>query len=65
MIAADIQFTPVSQKQFASLLNEMADLPGYEMPKVVRNAGRDFCRAALKVTPLAKRLTAASCVCFR
>lgn len=59
MIQADMQFTPVSQAHFSALIDEMQEVTKAEMPKVIRNVSRDFCRSAMKVTPLARRLTEA------
>lgn len=52
-------FTRESEMQFGALMDEMQKLTKREMPIVVRNVGRDFCRAAMKYTPLARRLTEA------
>jgi len=47
-----IQFSPQSMRRFGGLLNEMAYVTRAEMPKVVRNTGRDFVRKVLGLTPV-------------
>lgn len=48
-----IQFDPSDVKRLQNAITEMQAVTKAEMPKVVRNTGRDFCRSAMKYTPLA------------
>ena len=47
-----IKWDAKQERRFAGLLREMSAVTRREMPTVIRNAGRDYCRAALRFTPL-------------
>ena len=49
----DISVSFDGMPEFAGMVADMARLTGAEQSKVVRNVARDFCRAALKLTPMA------------
>jgi hypothetical protein len=49
-----IKWDEMQSATFAAHIDEMQRLTGAEVPKIVRNIGRDYVRAAVKVTPIAK-----------
>jgi len=51
VITATAQLT--GAKDFERLCAQMAELTGRDRTVIVRNAARDFCRAALRITPMA------------
>ena len=48
------KFTEDSQRRFYSNVRKMHSMTTAELPKIMRNAGRDFCRIAMRNTPIAR-----------
>lgn len=50
-----VTFPPENLQRFNSLIKEMQRATGRDEKMVVRNSARDFCRAALRRTPIAQK----------
>ena len=47
------EIDPASRRKFVKNIKAMQRLTGADLPKIVRNAGRDFSRSAMRYTPAA------------
>ena len=56
MPTSSFTIDPASARRFNDLINEMQKVTGAELQKVIRNAGRDVTKAAIKATPIAPTL---------
>lgn len=50
---ATIEMDPASRRKFTANVKAMMRQTGADLPKVIRNAGRDFSRSAMRYTPAA------------
>ena len=48
------EITPESRRKFIRNIRAMQAVTNADLPKVVRNAGRDFARSAMRYTPIAR-----------
>jgi len=54
-IDSNISLNPNDRRALQQLLVEMQKTTRAELPKIIRNAGRDFSRAAIAATPIVKK----------
>jgi hypothetical protein len=54
MAKSGFKMTPESLRRFQKNLEDMEDFTGAEMPKVIRNGARDFCKKGMRYTPMAR-----------
>lgn len=54
-IGTSIEFAPGDRRALSMLLSEIEKTTKAELPKIIRNAGRDFSRSAISVTPVVKK----------